>query len=328
MKKHFLYRLFNGRRDDLPDAKPEDNTPTFKNFFRIFGRKFWKLISLNLLMLPMIIPLLIAVTIYLNAARTPIAADTMLAPVYGASVIGHNPETSLLLDLFGAPRNVIAYHSVGVYVGIGICALFLLLTFGIQNVGSAYVLRGLVRGDPVFVFSDYFYGIRKNWKQGVLLGVMDFIILTLLGFDILFFYGRLGTFRNNVMFYAACAIAILYMLMRFYLYLLQITFHLSIHKILKNALIFTTLGIKRNLMAMLGVGLLIGINVLLIFAFSAINIAIPLVLPVLYFLSVTAFITTYAAYPVIDRYMIEPFRTAEKTEEENEDAEASSESGE
>ncbi len=324
MKKHLLYRLFTGRRDDLPDAKPEDNTPTFKNFFRIFGRKFWKLISLNLLMLPMVLPILIAAMIYLSAARTAIASTPVLAPVYGASIIDHNPTVSLLLDLFGAPQNVIAYHSVGLYVGIGICALFLLLTFGIMNVGSAYVLRGLVRGDPVFVFSDYFYGIKKNWKQGTLLGALDFIVLLLLTFDIWFFYGQIGSFWNNVLFYAACAIAVLYMLMRFYLYLLQITFKLSIRKILKNALIFTTLGIKRNLMAMLGVGLLIGINALLIFAFSAINVVIPLVLPVLYFLPVTAFITTYAAYPVIDRYMIEPFRTPEEKEE----PEGSSESGE
>ena len=326
MKKHLLYRLFNGRRDDLPDAKPEDNTPTFRNFFRIFGRRFWKLITLNLLMLPMVIPILIAVMIYLYAARTPIASDPVFAPVYGASIIRHSPATSLLLDLFGAPRNVIAYHSVGVYVGIGICALFLLLTFGIQNVGSAYVLRGLVRGDPVFVFSDYFYGIKKNWKQGALLGALDFLILFLFGFDILFSYGRLGSFWNNVMFYLLCALSVLYMLMRFYLYLLQITFRLSIRKILKNALIFTTLGIKRNLMAMLGVGLLIGINALLVFAFGSVNIVIPLILPVLYFLPVTAFITTYAAYPVIDRYMIEPFRNRESQKEDSE--ESSSGSGE
>lgn len=325
MKKHLLYRLFNGRRDDLPDAKPEDNRPTLKNFFRAFGRKFWKLITLNLLMLPMAIPLLIAAAIYLYAARTPIASNQMLAPVYGASIIRHSPSVSLLLDLFGSPQNEIAYHSVGVYVGIGVCALFLFLTFGIQNVGSAYVLRGLVRGDPVFVWSDYFYGIKKNWKQGTLLGALDFLILFLLGFDILFFYGQLGSFWNNVMFYAACAISVLYMLMRFYLYLLQITFRLSIRKILKNALIFTTLGIKRNLMAMLGVGLLIGINALLIFALGSINVVIPLILPVMYFLSVTAFMTTYAAYPVIDRYMIEPFQDREA---EKEDPEGSSGSGE
>ena len=325
MKKHLLYRLFNGRRDDLPDAKPEDNTPTLKNFFRAFGRKFWKLITLNLLMLPMVIPVLIAAAIYLFASRAPIASDPMLAPIYGASIIRHSPSISLLLDLFGSPQNEIAYHSVGVYVGIGICALFLLLTFGIQNVGSAYVLRGLVRGDPVFVWSDYFYGIKKNWKQGTLLGILDFLILFLLGFDILFSYGRLGSFWNNVMFYLLCALAVLYMLMRFYLYLLQITFRLSIRKILKNALIFTTLGIKRNLMAMLGVGLLIGINALLVFALGSVNIVIPLILPVMYFLSVTAFITTYAAYPVIDRYMIEPFQNRETQKEDSEESSGSGE---
>ena len=51
MKKKFsLYGLFNSRRDDLPDLEEEDTSPTLKRFFKLLGRKFWKLISLNIMM--------------------------------------------------------------------------------------------------------------------------------------------------------------------------------------------------------------------------------------------------------------------------------------
>lgn len=96
--------------------------------------------------------------------------------------------------------------------------------------------------------------------------------------------------------------------MRFYIYLLLVTFELSIRKILKNALIFTMLGIKRNLMAALGLILITGINIALLFLLIATPLnGVPIILPFLYYLSVTAFTSAYAAYPIIHRYMIEPY---------------------
>ena len=108
---------------------------------------------------------------------------------------------------------------------------------------------------------------------------------------------------------------VLYFFMRFYLYLLLVTFDLSILKIFKNALIFVVLGIKRNLMGFLGILLVTSINIALfpLFAITPLGIAIPLILPFLYYIAVTAFTASYAAYPVIDRYMIAPYR------KENED---------
>ncbi len=313
LKKHLLYNLFNGNRD-REDAKWEDTNPNLKYFFKLLGRKFWKLISLNFLMLPMVVPVLIAVFLYIGIDTTPTQQTPLFAPLYGANIISASEESTFLLDLFGVQFLVPSYNATGTYIGIGACILFLLITFGWQNIGSTYVLRGLVRGDAVFLFSDYFYAIKRNWKQGFFLGLIDFIILFLLGFDILFFSFRTGSFGMDFMFFASCALLILYFFMRFYLYLLQITFHLSIRKILKNALIFTTLGIKRNLMGTLGIVVLTLINVGLIIIIAPTGgvIGVGLILPLLHYLAISGFISTYAAYPVIDRYMIAPYRNTAK----------------
>ena len=310
--------MFGGGRDDLPDARIEDTKPTLGYFFKLLGRKFWKLITLNFMMLPLVIPLLLALIIYLGIGKTPSAKTEIFSPLYGVSLIEQTSTGTLLLDLFGGQYQIPAYSATGTYIGIGACILFLAVTFGWQNVGATYVLRGLVRGDPVFPFSDYFYAIKRNFKQGFFLGLLDFLILFLLGYDILYFFGMTGTsFWINVMFYASTAIALLYLFMRMYIYLLQVTFNLSIRKILKNALIFTTLGVKRNLMAALGLVLLAAANiglVLLLTPFNAVS-GLPFVLPMLYLLAVASFITTYAAYPIIDRYMIAPFRKPEEDTE-------------
>ena len=213
------------------------------------------------------------------------------------------------MDLFGAQLYVPAFGGVGTYIGIAICVVIMLVTFGWQNVGVTYILRSMVRGEPVFLISDYFYAIKRNLKPGLLLGILDLSIMGLLVFDFMYFYGMIGSFWMDVCFWGICALAILYFFMRFYIYLMLVTFDLSIKKILKNALIFTTLGIKRNLMAVLGILLLTAIEVVLFAFFMPMNIPIALILPFLYYLSFTAFTSAYAAYPIIDRYMIAPYRT-------------------
>lgn len=309
------------------DAKKEDTKPTLKRFFKLLFRKFWNLISLNLIMLPLVLPIAIAFFVYMSINKTPSESYVIFSQLYGANLIQSTPDSVFLLDLFGAQYMIPAFNSIGTYVAIGVCALFLLVTFGWQNVGAAYILRSLVRGDPVFLFADYFYAVKRNLKQGFFLGLLDFSVIFLLAFDFMFFWGRTGSFGQDLMFWAIAALAIIYFFMRFYLYLLQITFHLSIRKILKNALIFTTLGIKRNLMAFFGILLLAAFAIALIAFFVALfglnMLAIPAILPFFYFLSFSSFMAAYAAYPIIDRYMIAPYVNSSE-EERDEEAETPS----
>ena len=323
-KKNRLFDFFNYHRDNQIDAVEEDTTPTLKRYFKVLGRRFWKLVTLNLMMLPLILPILLAVYLYLGIAQTPSANDFLFPQLYSANALGSTPSTVFLLDLFGGQLFIPVYggNSIPVYIGIGVCILFLVVTFGWQNIGATYILRNIVRGEPVFIWSDYFYAIKRNLKQGFLMGLLDALVIFLLGFDIMTLWNTTGSFIADVCFFGICALIILYFFMRFYIYLMLVTFDLSIRKILKNALIFTMLGIKRNLMALLGIILLVAFNIVLFFAFSAtpLGIAIPLILPFIYFLSFTAFTSAYAAYPIIDRYMIAPYVgvDAEENDEEQE----------
>ena len=314
-------KFFDFHRGNRPDAKEEDTKPTLKRYFKLLGRRFWQLISLNLMMLPMIVPIIFLAFLYMGFEQTPVENTVVFSQVYGANLIDQSPATGVLLDLYGAQLMIPAYSTL-TYVLMGICIVFLLVTFGWQNVGATYILRSMVRGEPVFLFSDYFYAIKRNLKQGFFMGLIDCIILLLLGFDIMYLWNVTGGF-NDFMFYGVIAIAILYFFMRFYLYLMLVTFDLSIRKLFKNALIFTTLGVKRNLMAILGLAVITGLAAALfpLFGATPLGIAIPLILPMLYYMAVCSFTTAYAAYPVIDRYMIAPYRNKNEEEDESEEYE-------
>ena len=134
----------------------------------------------------------------------------------------------------------------------------------------------------------------------------------------MFFYNLTGSFQFDVMYFGIVALGIIWIAMRFYIYNMLVTFNLKNFKILKNALIFSVLGIKRNIMAMLGIVILLILHVLLAIVLLPYGIAVPLVLPLVYLVAAIGFMVTYAAFPIIQKYMIEPY-DAENSLAENSD---------
>lgn len=315
-KKNKLFGFFDYNRDNRPDAVEEDTTPTIKRYFKLLGRRFWKLVTLNLMMLPLIVPVLICFYLYVSMKQTPVSGEVLFPQLLGANAIGGTPTSTLLFDLFGAQQNIPVF-TTWTYIGMGICIAFLVITFGWQNVGAAYIVRNMVRGEPVFIWSDYFYAIKRNLKQGFFLGLIDAVVIFTLGFDIAYFWGRGGTFTLDFGFFATLALIVIYFLMRFYIYLLLVTFDLSIYKILKNALIFSMLGFKRNILGILGILLITGLHIFLFPLLIATPLSgIPIILPFLWYMAAVTFTSAYAAYPVIDKYMIAPYKNQTNEEEE------------
>ena len=308
-------KLFDMNRDGKGVYETESRKPTLGFFFKLFFRKFTQLLQLNLLMLFMVIPLLAVLFVYFLGDKTPTVTDSLYAPFYGISTSLPSSNITNFLDISSIQMEVPVFNHAMVIV-IAIMFVFLIVTWGWQNVGAAYVLRGLFRGDPVFIFSDYFYGIKRNFKQAFVLGIIDFVISAVLIIDFIFFFNLTGSFAYDFMYFAIMALLIIWIMMRFYLYNLLVTFELKSFKIIKNSFIFSILGIKRNIMAFLGIALLIATHILLIFVFIPMGISIPLVLPLVYIIAAIGFMATYASFPIIQKYMIDPYVTEQSSLDE------------
>ena len=314
------FKLFDVNRDGKGVYEVESRKPTLGFFFKLFFRKFSQLLKLNLLMLFMVLPVLVFIGIYFLGNKTPTATAVTFAPLYGISNVANIPGATNLLDLSSIQMEIPAFTPLTNFVIIGLF-LFMAITWGWQNVGSAYVLRGLFRGDAVFVFSDYIYGIKRNFKQAFFLGLVDFACTAMLVIDFMFFYGQTGSFKFDFMYFATLAMIIIWIMMRFYMYNLLVTFNLKNFKIIKNSLIFSILGIKRNVLGLLGVVLLIVLHILLIVLLLPYGLAAVLVIPFLYIIAAIGFIGTYSAFPVIQKYMIDPYDNGNTAETLDEDAE-------
>lgn len=311
--------FFGRAPKDRPDAVAEDTTPTLGYFFKQLWRKLGKLTSLNLMMLVLYIPLVVAVLIYFFGDTTATADSALFAPLLGAQMHGTSPTANLLLGSFANVLSV-PVLTTGRLIAIAALVLFTVVTWGWQNVGATYNLRSLVRGDSCFLWSDYFYAIRRNLRQGLLFGILDFAVIAVLFYDIYFFGALAGTLAYGVMYIFTIVLMILYTMMRFYIYHMMITFDLSIRKLLKNALIFSVLGIKRNIVGLLGIVAVIAVNIAIIVPSLSVGFAIPLILPLFYFPALAGFIAAYAAWPNIQRYMIDPYKSPSDEENGDEDA--------
>lgn len=308
------FKLFDMNRDGK-GVVVENTKPTLAFFFKSLARKFPQLLRLNLLMLFQILPLIFIAIVLLAGDKTPSATSTTYAPLLGIDRVLSTPSASQTLDMSLIQMGLPVF-STAISCTIIVLAVFLLVTWGWQNVGSTYVLRGLVRGDAVFVFTDYFYAIKRNLKQGFLMGLVDLLLSGVLVIDFIYFYQRTGaSFGIDFMYFVIFALAIIYFIMRFYIYLLLITFDMKGFKMIKNSFIFSILGIKRNIMALLGIVLVVILHALIIWFLISTPLGFTIILPFIYILALTAFMSAYAAYPIIDRYLIEPYKTEEDDEE-------------
>lgn len=306
MKNKKRFKLFDmnapGKGVTKVQVEKEDK-PDFFGFVRILKNRFWNISSLNILYIFINFPIffgLIALAGVFNA-QTTVPSSPFYPVLYGIAQYGETPYVSALLSVFG--ENSQWSVTTDVTRIFGYLTLLLIFTNGISNAGASYVIRCLAKCEPVFMLSDFFSAIKKNFKQAFVLGIIDCFFIFAFAYGIMAYYINAGTYMLSVMLFAEILLAIIYLTMRFYMYLLLVTFDLSIFKILKNSFIFSIVGFKRNIFAWIGIIFVAVVSFYLLFAIPMFGIILPFLITI----ALTMFMCGFAAYPIIKQYMIDPY---------------------
>ena len=273
-------------------------------FFKTYKERFWHLLTLNLMYLMFTFPVLFALMAAMGITHIESKALTnvMYSPLYGAHLYSPNAGTAALMGVYGAQTSIFTPDNTVLLV-FYLLSMIVLFTFGMANTGMTYILRGYTRGDGMFIWSDYFRAIKKNLVSSIVVGFCDIILLSALIFSSFYYYYNVVTGVDLVFFFMTFAMTVIYFMMRFYIYLLLITFRLSPIKLIKNAVILALLGVKRNIMAVLGILVLVALNVVIFMYMPNIGI----ILPFFFLMSNGSFMTCFAAYPMIKKHMIDPY---------------------
>ena len=180
-KKRF--KLFDLQREGKGISKNSDALqPGLKRFFISYKDNFGKLVSVNIFFILGNFPL-----IFLIAALSGVSKNEVFLPLSDlfqniAGIFSADGGlTPFKLSLYAVEGLQSQTHSPTVltYVLYAIGGLTV-FTFGIVNVGTAYIIRNLVSGEPVFVWTDFWYAVKRNWKQALPFGIIDVILNAIL----------------------------------------------------------------------------------------------------------------------------------------------------
>ncbi|MBQ5649167.1 MAG: DUF624 domain-containing protein [Clostridia bacterium] len=298
------FKLFDTQREGPGVLKNERPLKyDFYSYFVRMWRNMSKLISVNLLYVVGNFPLffaIVAMTGRFNISSTA-PVDPMFPLVHGVMLHSDSPALLPLLARFGEQREISALGPVALVL-LALSAL-VVFTFGIVNTGTAYVLRNIISGEPVYPWSDFWYAVTRNWKQGLIFGIIDAVVIFILAYDMSFFWQTTGSIVTNMMFYTTLVCCIIYFFMRYYIYVMMVTFDLSIFKLIKNGVIFSVLAFGRNILALIGIIFIAYLNITLIYMFPALGLALPFIITV----SILAYTATFVAYYKIKDVMIDPY---------------------
>lgn len=312
-KKFNLFDWYYNRgKENDKEAVNALKDPSIPNFFSLLGSRIGKLISSNLIVIFGNFPLFFLLLAMSNALSVSSVAPLTQAwgPLCGANtfngleiadgVVAQFPSISPLLGAFGATTKVSIINTPTI---VCFClGLLIIFTWGFTRVGTTYIYRNMMSGEPVFPLSDALYIIKRNIKQSLLLGVFDAIMIVLFAYNIFFLSTNYNAATmNSFMLFMTVAMAILYSFARPYAYIMVFTFDLKLRKILKNALYFTILGVKRNLVAFIGTFIVVALNYFIFTLFMPVGALLPFVFTI----ALCDFIAVYAAYPNIIKYMMD-----------------------
>lgn len=193
-------------------------------FLELFFRKFWKMCKLNVL--------------YAIAALPTFVVTFILSGVFTQNLISMamagNPEFAQgaeLLDLI-----------LRFFVSLIVMVLW---GMGPVTAGFTYVLRNYSREEHSWLWSDFWQHTKANFKQAIVVWLVDQVVLVLLIVAYLFYSSQ-----TSALFYIRYVIiwiAILYTTMHFYIYTMMVTFKMSLKDLYRNALLFSVAKLPLNL---------------------------------------------------------------------------------
>lgn len=255
-----------------------------RNYFDILGRKFWKLVQVNLLYVLtnilffgafvfMILPLVFSsdeayLTEVINNLVMPVLSGKMLMPV--------------------------GYFIPFIFIGPA-------------TAGLTYVVRNYAKQEHAFLVSDFFEHAKKNLKQGLAASAILTLVAYLYATAVIFYLNAVSF--KVVVFTIAVILGIILLSASFYVYPIMVTFDMKLKHIFKNSLIFALAKLPQNLFILIVIA---AVHILLIWHLPV----IWAILMVVILIAWSSYTINYYAWHVIDKLMLSQIDDGNKAVEE------------
>ena len=227
-KKFNLFDWYfkNGKDNDKLDINVLEK-PNIINFFKIVWKKLGKLFTANIIFIfanfPIFFFLLALSSIFGKSASAPTFYSW--GSIYGTLGFESNTDSLNFVGIIGAHTQTTPLNST-IFIFFAL-TLLLFFTMGFAKVGTSYLYRNMMSGEAIFPLSDFWYVIRKNIKQSLIIGILDTFFIVMFAFNIYFLSGKPDS-MDKVMFFLTIAMCIVYLFARPYAYIMVFTFDLKL----------------------------------------------------------------------------------------------------
>ena len=301
-KKGIFSRLIEGPERSEDYARKTLPTNRWALGWDLFKTNMGKMMKINFLMLIFLLPIL--AVFYFRSVL--ISGQAALSPFVQNIGIGY-PAYPFIT---GTAESIVLNADVFTFIAIFI--LSLVAAVGIS--GGFYVMRNLVWTEGVFVASDFWSGVKKNYKT-VLHSTLLYVIvlaITFLSIDlsnVQIAYNPSSTVVFTISKVISWVFIVFFTAVYLFMLTLGVTYELKFTKLLRNALIFTIGLLPLNVFFM---ALALAILLFLLFDISSIFFAFGLIAIFVLGISLFTLIWTNYSQWAFDEFLNDKIAGAKK----------------
>ena len=296
----FINKMIMGSEKSETYARSTLPSNRWELFWDIFKVRFWKLVIINILVLLFFIPFFLLLFLRENAIAV-FGADMPFSQGFG---LGYQAPVSLV----GLEEQIVSNVNIMVYLFLPL--VFIFAAIGVS--GGAYVIRNMVWTEGIFVANDFWRGIRLNFKQILLIGVIYSVLfyLTRIAISIAEMQIAFGA-DNSWVFVISKIFSIVFLLfytiMNFHMITMSVTYELKLRALLKNSFLFTLGLLPQNVLF-----IFLGLIPFLLVSFGGFFMAIGIM--VVLFLGFSQFLLVWTDYCqwAYDRFVNDKVEGAKK----------------
>lgn len=282
-----------------PGKGVEKDEPKKKGIFLfidILVQKFTKLIGANCLLF--LTSLIWIVLLY----------------IFAAVMLANTGVVSRITDAITAVGGVDAAQtegSVTVMLQLFIAmSIFTLWGSGPSSAAYSFVNRSFTRGEPVWVWSDGKDKFQENFKQGLMVVVIDIVILVF-GVNALMFYHSFykasHSFIWMLLTYLMILVFVIYTFMHPFIYQIMVTFQCKMKDIYKNALLLCLAKLP-------GTIFVTAVNVaVIVLLFYFMNPVVAALFLAVFGLCITRYVSDFYAARVIEKTILKNTKSKDYT---------------
>lgn len=183
--------------------------------------------------------------------------------------------------------------------------LYLLFCIPVVTIGPATaslmkVARNYTQSRPTFLCSEFWKTFKSCFKQSFIMGLIDILFVVAI-FVAIPVYNSMAKQNSFFMvpFIICLSMAMIFLMMHFYIYLMIVSTNLTLPQIVKNSFFLVCIGLKNSLLTLL----VLFVEIALLFLFLPYSSFVMPFLPFSFFALTVAF----NCFPVIRKYVIQPY---------------------